>query len=251
MSEIYKVSSSNNLTETTQIQVDGSSPPNINIIKTNPDFANSVTVINTLLGVISIVVGVVNYLKLLKQPLKDVAAFIDPREIRKRKIIETLMMRMLLRAEADRMVIGMFMNGNTISEISLKKFSIVYEVKRNSSIQSIKPVYQQIDSDPILTEVVYCSDLYFTVFQRDNPEIKPGCAKYMDYNNLKTVLNRLLTTKDGIYGVVQFQYLEPADTKKITENVLLEEKFNKLEKALKYIREGKDKQLDILATEFI
>lgn len=177
------------------------------------------------------------------QPLTDI---VKPLKVKLTKkyfkeidFVEDLLEELLLLTKADRVCVGVFHNGQVWGHFHFMKMTIAYEACKHG-ISSIKKLYANVPIEKIKNQLQIVNVDEFSIFNR-NDNLEPECVRYLDSQNLKGILSRLLTNKKGeVIAILEAQRLCGYFGKEDLSDSRLEPTFNRLMHNLSLINEGKE-----------
>lgn len=183
-------------------------------------------------------VTIANNFKLRQMPVENVIAYIKPEDIKQRRIVEGLLTEIRTCANCDRAIVGLFHNGITIGGSKhFDKMSAVYESVRHR-IESIKDSVKDIPATRLHTEIeMYAEEKGFSFHSRD--KLAPKCISHLDNIGVEVVASRLLTDKQGVFGILHLHWVSKVDDPDLNENEQLKKIFNNLENKLRYVVENR------------
>lgn len=181
------------------------------------------------------------------QPLTDI---VKPLKVKLTKkyfkeisFIEDLLEELLLLTKADRVCVGVFHNGQVWGHFHFMKMTIAYEACKYG-ITSIKKLYANVPLEKIKNQLQVVDEDKFSIFNRDD-DLEPECIKYLDSQNLKGILSRLITNKKGeVIAILEAQRLCSYFGNEDLSDSRLEPTFNRLIHNLSLINEGKELPID-------
>lgn len=141
------------------------------------------------------------------------------------------------------MCVGVFHNGQVWGHFHFMKMTIAYEACKHG-ISSIKKLYANVPIEKIKNQLQVVDVDKFSIFNRDD-DLEPECVRYLDSQNLKGILSRLLTNKKGeVIAILEAQRLYGYFSKEDLSDNRLEPTFNRLIHNLSLINEGKELPID-------
>ena len=180
------------------------------------------------------------------QPLSEI---VKPFKVRLTKnyfkeidYIEDILEEIMILTDSDRVCVGVFHNGDTWGQFHFLKMTIIYEA-RKQGITSIKKIYNNVPLEKIKEQLQKIKEDKFYIFNRKN-DFSVECMQYLDSQNLKGILSRLISNKKGdVIAILESQRLGGYFSQLDLNDPRLEPTFNRLVYSLSLINEGK--QLEI------
>jgi len=191
-------------------------------------------------GLLSLIISSLILLTVaFKQPKKVNSNYVKFEEIDNHEKIQEVVKQTLDITQASRVAVALVHNTCNTDAIPFKEFSVVYEATQ-INVPSLKTLIRKIPITDcfINKELKHLTDVKFNKYYRGQSSLSLVCVNYLTKRGIHTKYSRLLTSKKGIFGIIEIQYLEEptldwySNQDKLTQ---LEECYSNL-KAL--LREG-------------
>lgn len=185
-----------------------------NIIEVQPNNSNLVefykthtTEIFSLLSLIvsTIIVGIL----LFKKPKSNNLNYVKFEEIDSHEKIQEVIKQMLDVSQASRVALALVHNSCNTDMLPLKEFSVMYEATQ-INVPSLKLTIRRIPITECFVnkELKHLTDIKFTKYYKGQPSLSLACVDYLEKRDIHTKYSRLLTSKKGIYGIIELQFIE-------------------------------------------
>lgn len=156
----------------------------------------------------SVIIGIL----LFKKPKTVIKPYVKFEEIDNHEAIQDTLKKMLEISQASRVVITLVHNSCSFNALPFKEFSVVYEATQ-IEVPSLKSSVKKLPVTDcfINKEVKHLTDVKFTKYYKGQPSLSLACIDYLEKKGIYTKYSRLLSNKQGIYGIIELHYLkEPA-----------------------------------------
>lgn len=185
------------------------------------------------------VTNIVNLVKVGGTASRNAIIYLTDNHFKETEYIEGILRDLLVASDSDRVCLGVLHNGERWGSKHFTKMTIAYET-RKSGIASVKALFKGVDIEKIREELKVSIHTEFTSFNRSDPGLSSGCKIYLDSVGIKSVISRLLRSKEGTYGILELQKLSEResgiDDRKSQQ---LDEIYNRLFWAMDRVRKGK------------
>jgi hypothetical protein len=149
--------------------------------------------------------------------------------------VMAIISQLLAYSGGDRVVIGLFHNGETfVNGWHYKKMSAAFEVTQ-PGISRISTRVRNVPLSNLLADFRHMRDAdeFFAVVSDDVPS--PDCRAHLDTIGVKTMLNRMIAWDGTDYGILSIQFVQSAPDQARIAEILGEKAIQKLSEQLRLI----------------
>ena len=135
--------------------------------------------------------------------------YIKYEELDNHERIQELIKKILDITQASRVLVVLVHNTSNIDAVEFKEFSVVYEALQ-INIPSLRKLIKRIPITEcfINKEIKHLNDFKFHKYYIGQPNLSLACSNYLKRKELNTKYSRLLTNKNGIFGLIEIQYIQ-------------------------------------------
>ena len=148
---------------------------------------------------------------LCKKNKSFLATCVTSKEISNHNEIENILKQMLTILDCDRVVIGIFhTKSKEDSLLPFKSMSVIYEACKDN-VTSKKESLVNLPVLNIQSEIRNLNPFKFLKFSVNQNNVNSSCVVYLKKKGIHTKYCRLLSSKQGAYGILEIHYLtEPS-----------------------------------------
>lgn len=144
---------------------------------------------------------------LCKKNKPSLATCVTSKEISNHNEIENVLKQILTILDCDRVVIGIFHTKSKENNLlPFKSMSVIYEACKDNVISK----KESLINLPILniqSEIRNLNPFKFLKFSVNEINVNSSCAAYLKKKGIHTKYCRLLSSKQGAYGILEIHYL--------------------------------------------
>jgi hypothetical protein len=161
--------------------------------------------------VFSLIIIVLLLTILCKKNKSSLATYVSTKDLSNHNKIEKILKQMRVILDCDRVVIGIFHTENKEDTLlPFKSMSVIYETCKDN-VNSKKDSLINLPILNIQSEIRNLNPYKFIKFSVSQSNVNPNCAAYLEKKGIYTKYCRLLSSKQGAYGILEIHYLtEPS-----------------------------------------
>lgn len=161
-------------------------------------------------GLLSLIIStVIVGILLFRKPKPQTLNYVKFEDIDTHENIQEVVKKMLDISQASRVAVALVHDSYSTDILPLKEFSVVYEATQ-INVPSLKLNIRKVPITEcfINKELKHLTDIKFTKYYKGQPSLSLACVNYLEKRGINTKYSRLLTSKKGIYGIIELHYLE-------------------------------------------